>query len=196
MSERFARYYDNLMRPLEKRAFQEIRKQLVKSAVGDVVEIGSGSGANFPFYTNVNKVTALEPNSIMREKARTKLQHASVPVELIDGHAEYLPFPDDTFDSAVSTLVFCTIADPAQAINELRRVCKNGAPILFFEHVRIDGFKGRVQDILTPLWKRLCDGCCLNRETLSLIECTGMEMRHVTKYYHDIFIKVDSVNRK
>lgn len=196
MSYLFSKLYDVFMSPLERGKFRDIRKKLIGQAKGRVLEIGSGTGVNFEFYNGVSDVTAIEPNSIMRKKSMMNAKELNIPIEVMNGNAMSLPFNDDTFDSAVATLVFCTIDEPLKALQELRRVCKHGARILSFEHVRTTGWRGVVQDILTPAWSKMCDGCHLNRETQQLINFAGFKIESATSYYTDIFLVLECVNLK
>ncbi|SDJ13033.1 class I SAM-dependent methyltransferase [Alteribacillus bidgolensis] len=197
MSTLFSKIYDPIMRPLEKMRMGNIRERLVSQQEGVILEVGSGTGANFSYYKNAEKVVAIEPDSSMRNQSFPKVKNAHVPVELVDASGEHLPFDDNTFDTAIGTLVLCTIPNPNRALQEIRRVCKPGAPILFLEHVRVDRpLLGRLQDWLTPFWKRLCDGCHLNRRTLDLIKQNGFRVERIDKYYKDIFLAVDARNEK
>lgn len=195
MSKWFPGFYDRLMMPLEKRGFRDIRKDLISKAKGKVLEIGSGTGLNFPYYVEVEEVTAIEPEPLMREKSLVRASKGKVPIEVILAGAEKLPFRENAFDTVVGTLVLCTIPNPDQALKEIRRVCKPGGQVLFFEHVRLNhSLFGRLQDWLTPVWKNLCDGCHLNRNTLELIKQSGLKVMHVKSYYKDIFLVIESLN--
>jgi SAM-dependent methyltransferase len=91
--------------------------------------------------------------------------------------AEALPFEDDSFDTVVATLVFCTVSDPEAALDEVRRVLRPGGRLLFIEHVRSDIPRiGAVQDRLEAPWKRVADGCHCNRRTLGLMDQAGWEV--------------------
>lgn len=189
MGKWFPHLYDLAMQPLEERTFKRIRDSLLRKARGRVLEIGSGSGINFPFYQNVRQVDAIEPDSYMLDKSKERMKAASVPIICHLQKAENLHFPDNTFDSVVSTLVFCTIPDPEKALKEIRRVGKPDASFLFFEHVRMDrAFFAKTQDLLTPLWKKVCDGCHLNRDTLNIIKQAGFQVDGVRSYYKGLFI--------
>jgi ubiquinone/menaquinone biosynthesis C-methylase UbiE len=191
MSKYFARNYDAFMGLLEKKGFSDIRQELLKEAKGNVLEIGSGTGLNVPFYTYPDQVTALEPNPEMRAKSLQRAKIALIPLEIIAGDAENLPFEDDTFDTVVGTLVLCSIPNPEKALREIHRVCKPDGTILFFEHIRLNHrLWGSLQDFLTPVWKKLCDGCHLNRNSLELMEQTGFNVTHVTRHYRNLFITV------
>lgn len=197
MGQWFSKLYDTLMKPLERKGVREIRRRLLSKADGKVLEIGSGTGLNFPFYQKAEQVIAIEPAPLMRNQSLTRAQKASVPIEVILAGAEELPFPDNSFDTVVGTLVLCTIPNPVRALREIRRVCKPEGQVLFFEHVKLDHpFLGRLQDWLTPLWKRLCDGCHLNRNTLELIRQGGFEVKRMDKHFKDIFLVIETVNKK
>ncbi|WP_404407084.1 class I SAM-dependent methyltransferase [Jeotgalibacillus malaysiensis] len=156
---------------------------------GNVLEIGSGTGANFPFYQNATYVEAIEPNPEMIEKASGKIKYATVPIQTYQAKAEQLPFPDQSFDAITGTLVFCTIPDPVKALGEIKRVSKTGATFHFFEHVKVDHqAAAKVQELLTPVWKAVCDGCHLNRPTIQLFEQAGFRVEKVKRYGGGVFV--------
>jgi ubiquinone/menaquinone biosynthesis C-methylase UbiE len=93
--------------------------------------------------------------------------------------AERLDFADASFDTVVSTLVLCTVADPLAALSEVRRVLRPGGRLLFIEHVRGEGRRGRLQERATPVWRVLAGGCHPNRDTLSAISRQGLHVEQV-----------------
>ncbi len=197
MGKWFPKVYDTLMAPLEKRKFRLIRQRLIGKASGKVLEVGSGTGINFPFYNGADKVIATEPDSIMRERSLKRLKDASVPIDVIVGDAQALSYPDNSFDTVVGTLVLCTIPDPEKALNEMRRVCKPDGQILFFEHVLVkQPFFARLQDWSTPLWKKVCDGCHLNRDTLSTIKKVGFTVDNVDVHSRGLFLVIEAMNTR
>lgn len=197
MSRLFAKWYDFFMNPLEKKKFKRIRKELISKASGNVLELGSGTGINFPLYEAAEKVTASEPSQHMIARSLSKLKKSFVPIEMVQASAEELPFAANTFDTVVATLVFCTIPNPEKAILEMKRVCKSEGKILLFEHVKMENrFLSTLQDWLTPVWKKICDGCCLNRDTINLLKVHDITILKMQKYYSDLFIFVESVNKK
>ncbi|MEH7098448.1 class I SAM-dependent methyltransferase [Neobacillus vireti] len=197
MSRRFAEWYDFFMHPLEKRKFKRIREDLLSKADGHVLEIGSGTGINFPLYKSVEMVVATEPSTYMINKSQEKLNQSSVKIELVKADAEKLPFADNSFDTVVATLVLCTIPNPNQAIKEMLRVCKPEGKLLFFEHVKMENrFLAALQDWLTPAWKRICDGCCLNRDTLILLKNKDLIINEIKSYYNGLFLSVETKKRQ
>ncbi|KAB2332303.1 class I SAM-dependent methyltransferase [Cytobacillus depressus] len=195
MRNPFLNLYDFFMSPLEKLRFQKIRKELLAKANGNVLELGSGTGINFPLYEHAESVIAIEPNQKMIVRSKLRKQRANVPIEIIKASGERLPFDDSTFDTVVSTLVFCTISDVEKAMNEIKRVCKPGGKVLLFEHVLMDNlFLSNLQNWLTPAWKRICDGCCLNRDTLGLVNRQGFCVVKVERYFKGLFIVIVARN--
>src|SRR5690625_4150475 len=107
------------------------RMHVVRSAYGRVLEIGSGTGINFPLYPSgqVDSVDAIEPNRNRLKGSEWRRRNTVVPIQTHEAIAENLPFPDDTFDCVVCTLVFCTIPKPDHAFREIQIVFKNGSTI-------------------------------------------------------------------
>ena len=178
---RFAAMYERLSRTKSERRFMEpLRKELIEQASGLVLEIGAGNGLNFPFYLpeRVKRVEAVEPDSAMLRYARDRLSTAHVPIELTQAPVEVLPFADATFDSAVTTLVFCSVADPLRGLQEIKRVLKPGGILLMVEHVRAHGtIAAHMQDALVPLTTRFAGNCHWNRDTASTIINAGFQMK-------------------
>jgi len=175
MSTLFAAVYDRLMAPLERGRFRAIRTALLAHAAGRVLEIGAGTGINFPLYpAAVTQVEALEPDPAMSARADPRLSSARVPVRRVAARAEALPYPDASFDTVVATLVLCTVGDPHASLREVRRVLKPGGLLLVFEHVRLENpLLAGLQAALTPAWKHLAGGCHLDRDTLRLVREAG-----------------------
>ncbi|GGO01067.1 class I SAM-dependent methyltransferase [Saccharibacillus kuerlensis] len=199
MGKWFVNLYDPFMAPFEKKKFKTIRKHLIQQAEGHVLEIGSGTGVNFPFYKealHVTRVTAIEPDPSMLDKSLSKIKDLS-KVHAYLGDAQKLPFPDHTFDTVVGTLVFCTIPDPEKALSEIQRVLKPEGKLLLFEHVRLNHFfLSRLQDLLTPLWKQVCHGCCLNRNTLQIVTEAGFHAKKVDSTYKGLFLTMELISSK
>lgn len=197
MGKWFPRVYDVAMKPLEQTKFKKIRKALVSKAVGRVLEIGSGTGANFPYYKNATQVDAIEPNPLMSERSLKHIKNSRIPIKTFLIGAEKLPFGDNTFDSVVATLVFCTIPEPMVAIKEIERVSKPGASIFLFEHVKVDqALVGKTQEFLTPFWKKTCDGCHLNRDTLAMLKESNLSILTVESHYKGVFLSIKCSNSK
>lgn len=143
-------------------AFARMRERIIPKAHGLVAEIGFGSGLNLRYYdpAKVARLIGVEPDPSMLAIARKGLAEFQMPIELIEGRAEALPLPDGSVDTAVVTYALCTIADPGQALSEIRRILKPGGRLLFIEHERsTEPWRSRWQNRLNGLWGRLAGGC-------------------------------------
>ena len=143
------------------------------------MELGAGTGLNAPHYTEaVTQLVLTEPDPHMARRLRKRLaadRPAVASVEVVETPAERLPFDDESFDSVVSTLVLCSVADPAGAAHEIARVLKPDGRFLCLEHVRSeDDGLARWQDRLERSWGWLGAGCHPNRDTEGQLAAAGL----------------------
>jgi ubiquinone/menaquinone biosynthesis C-methylase UbiE len=176
----FAMTYDRQMTRVEEAGLRALRRRLLAAAAGHVLEIGGGTGANLAIYgPGVGSLTITEPETAMMRRLERRVREQAPLAKILRSPAEDLPFEDDTFDVAVSTLVLCGVSDQPRALRELRRVLRPGGQLLFIEHVRSgDARLARRQDRMNPL-NRLLVCCDCNRPTLTSIEGAGFTVAHV-----------------
>jgi ubiquinone/menaquinone biosynthesis C-methylase UbiE len=174
----FARFYDRLTAGSERAGLGEMRRELLASASGRVLELGSGTGHNLQYYTDaVTELVMTEPEPNMARQLRERIArepHAVGKLSVVEISAEGLPFEDLSFDVVVATLVLCTIPDPLRALGEARRVLVEGGRLLYLEHVRSNrpGL-ARWQDRLERPWGFFAGGCHPNRDTGQLLADAG-----------------------
>jgi len=169
-----AAVYDALMWPFERAALGAWRRRLAARARGRVLEVGSGTGSQLRWYPAGAAVTALEPDPGMAARARRAAARAAAPVTVVEGVAEHLPFAAASFDAAVSSFSFCTVADPQAALAELRRVLIPGGRLLMLEHVHLPWQPGRrLQSWAAPAWAAVAGGCRLDRDTGRFVRESG-----------------------
>jgi ubiquinone/menaquinone biosynthesis C-methylase UbiE len=166
-------------------ALQQIRAESVRDARGRVVEIGFGSGLNLPHYPQaVQSLVAVDPNDGMHARARPRIAASDFPVEVIRGVAERLPLADVGFDTAVSTLTLCTVAEPARALAELWRVLRPHGRLLLMEHgLSEDDGVARWQQRFNGLQRIVACGCNLNRPIAELVQAHGFRFESIRKFY-------------
>jgi ubiquinone/menaquinone biosynthesis C-methylase UbiE len=170
----FAAMYDPMSRGSEEAGLRDLRRGLLAEAVGSVLEIGAGTGANLAHYhERVETLVFTEPEPAMIRRLQKKANKQAPLAKILRAPAEDLPFEDDSFDTVVSTLVLCGVDDQSRSLREIGRVLRPGGRLLFLEHVRSDEpALARFQDRMNWL-NRLVVACDCNRPTLSTIEAAG-----------------------
>jgi ubiquinone/menaquinone biosynthesis C-methylase UbiE len=183
----FARMYDRFTARTEKACLSAHRRTLIGDVRGDVIEIGGGTGANLPYYNGgVTTLTLTEPSEPMIRRLQRRIDEHVPHARLLRAPAEDLPFEDDSFDTAVSTLVLCSVDDQPRALSELRRVLRPGGRLLFMEHVRSDEPRlARLQDRMNRV-NKIVAHCNCNRPTLDSIRAAGFSIQ---KLEHGTFEK-------
>lgn len=166
-----AAIYDPVTWVAERTILRPHREYLVQNLQGRVLDLGTGTGAMFPYVTDATssdrtiEFHALEPDPHMRKRAANRAAELNLDVDLHAGRAETLPYADDSFDVVISSMVFCTIQDVEAAIEEVVRVLTPGGEFRFLEHVAADGWRHRLQTLVAPIWHRVAGGCHLTRRT-------------------------------
>lgn len=159
------------------------RERTIARAEGRVLELGLGSGANLPLYTNrASEVLGLDPHPKMLDMALDKIP--SVPTRVVRGSAEAIPLDAASIDTVVTTWSLCSIPDAGAALREMRRVLKPGGKLLFIEHGRsFDANVRKWQDRLNPIWRKIAGGCNLNRPIEDLVRAADFEIEEIDTCY-------------
>lgn len=197
MPRLMAAAYDRFTAATEAAGMADWRSELLAGLSGDVLEIGAGTGHNLRWYpATVDRLVLTEPDRHMRARLEARSGEASGPtlVEVRPDGADDLVFDDATFDAVVSTLVLCSVPDPAATLAEIARVLRPGGHLVYLEHVAATGRPGtlRWQRRLEPLWKRVAGNCHLARSTGEAIVAAGFA---IEDEHHDAMPKAPSVLR-
>ena len=178
--DQIAPHYDRGMRPLDRWFLARLREATFQYLPQDgrILEIGAGTGLNFVYYPNNALAVASEPSAEMLKVAQSKQRPERA--RLIQSCAEHLPFADHSFDAAVATLVFCSVARPEAAFAELRRVVKPGGAVILLEHVRPNNLLGPLFDLLSWITVPLFDDH-FNRQTAKTAADSGLKVVRVEK---------------
>jgi ubiquinone/menaquinone biosynthesis C-methylase UbiE len=156
--------------------YDRYRREAMSNAVGRLLMIGIGPGTDLLFLPPaVTSVAAVEPEPAFRRMASALAGRRGIAVDIVDGVAESIPFPDNSFESVHVGLVLCSVDDMAASLGEIRRVLVPGGRLVVLEHVRGDGAMGRFQDLIAKPWSWLASGCNPNRRTGDAIATAGFD---------------------
>jgi ubiquinone/menaquinone biosynthesis C-methylase UbiE len=175
----FSALYDRAFEASEEAGLREMRRELLSGARGRVLELGAGTGLNLELYPHegLDRLILTEPDPHMAKQLRKRAKEVCPGAELLEAGAEDLPFEDDSFDTAVVTLVLCTVPDQPAALREISRVLAPGGQLLFLEHVRAsEPGLAKWQDRLEKPWRFLGDGCHCNRDTVAGIAAADFDL--------------------
>lgn len=166
---------------------REVRQRVCSGLIGEVVEVGFGTGLNVPFYpVEVSRIFAVEPSRVCMRLAEDRIARTNICVDLAGLTGEHLDLPTASCDAVLSTWTLCTIPDLDAALEEMRRVLKPGGTFHFAEH-------GHAPDVKTALWQRrfeplhmkLAGGCHLTRDVLDYLNRAGFRIEHLNCYYFE-----------
>lgn len=163
----------------------EVRARVCDGLVGEVVEIGFGTGLNVAYYPpTVISVKAVEPSALCMRLARPRIEQAVTPVELAGLTGEKLDLPSDSFDAVLSTWTLCTIPDVRAALSEVHRILKPGGTFHFVEHGHAPDRKVAAwQRRVGPAWKWVAGGCHVTRHIPELVRLAGFQVERLHTYY-------------
>jgi phosphatidylethanolamine/phosphatidyl-N-methylethanolamine N-methyltransferase len=175
--DRIAPFYDLMEWVTERSAFQAWREDLwSRVAPGRVLEVGVGTGKNMSYYPEGAQVTAIDLSDRMLAQAKRRAKESGIDVDLRHMDAQDLDFPDDTFDTAVATFVFCSVPIPIRGLREMGRVVKPEGDIWLLEHVRINKpVIGPLMDVMNPVVVRIM-GANINRQTVENVKRAGLKI--------------------
>lgn len=169
-------YIERMLRPHKRRVFERLPHE--------VLEIGPGVGANLRYLPAGARLIAIEPNRYMHDGLLAAAARHGVEVDLRECGAEQTGLPDHSVDTVISSLVLCSVADPAAVIAEVRRVLRPGGTFRFLEHVVAP--RGTVtrfaQRMLRRPWAWTFEGCSCERDLEHFVQVGGFESVVVDRY--------------
>ncbi len=191
--DRIAPFFDLLEAPMEGLLLRPWRQRLWAKVSGHhILEVGVGTGKNFEFYPKSARVTAIDFSPRMLKQAELTKTRKAVPVELALMDVQSLAYADNSFDTIVSTCVFCSVPLPNKGLKELYRVCKPGGQILLLEHVLSSKpLLATIMNFLDPLVVRLV-GAHINRDTVKNVKACSFSSVRIDKDSGDIIELIEA----
>jgi ubiquinone/menaquinone biosynthesis C-methylase UbiE len=190
--EKQAPRYDRSIALWERILFGDGRQWVCSRAQGEVLEAAIGTGRNLAFYPAGVRLTGIDLSPAMLERARERAGELGVEVDLREGDAQDLPFPDGSFDTVVCTLSLCNVPDDRRAVAEMKRVLRPGGRLLLLDHIRADSRPVRaVQKALEVVWVRL-EGEHLLRRPLEHTRAEGLRIEEQERFKRGIVERVSA----
>lgn len=187
--EKLIRTFDKQANVYEKRRKKQTekkwREQLIRCAKGRVLEVGVGAGGNFPFYPKNVVVTAVDFSNEMLCRAKAAAAEYGIQAEFVHSDIESLSFPDDSFDTIISTLTCCGYKDPLAVLIAFNQWCKKDGQILLMEHgISSNRFVGSIQTAIDPFFSKIV-GCHLTRDMNRLFQQSNLQISKTERHFFD-----------
>lgn len=180
--QRMARRYDNDMRYADRWWFTGGREWACAQATGDVLEVAVGTGLNLHHYPANITLTGIDLSPDMLAQAHQRVDALDRAVTLMEGNAQQLPFPDESFDTVVCTLGLCCIPDDRQAITEMARVLRRGGRLVLLDHVAATNpVLSLVQRGVEQITRRMV-GDYMTRRPLPLVIDAGLHVEYAQRF--------------
>ncbi len=190
---RIAPLYDLLEGLIERSRYSKWRELLWSKVEGPhILEVGVGTGKNFPYYPSDAEITAVDFSDKMLKRAKDRANKQNVKVCLQQMDVQNLDFEDNTFDTMVASFVFCSVPDPIRGLREVERVCKFGGKVVLLEHVlSANRILGWFMNLANPLVVRMI-GANINRRTVNNVFKSSLVIEQVTDLGAGIFKLIEA----
>jgi len=184
---RISRFYDFFEYPIERFLFKKLRTEAISFAKKKTLEVGVGTGKNLPYYKSEIDLTAIDFSSGMLRIVQHKYRNTILKkLTFKEMDVQSLSFDDNTFDTIISTFVFCTVPDPISGLKELRRVLKPSGKAIFLEHMKSNSKFINIPLFFMDLFTRIILGTSMLRKTQENIESAGFTIESVDNKAFDI----------
>ncbi len=179
-------FYDVFMAPLERLGIRKRRQYILEKAYGETLEVGSGTGANLPYYNNDNISSVCVTDVKLSKHLKNKMDKDAC---IKEASATKLPYSDNHFDTIVHTLVFCSVDHKHIGMQELKRVLKDDGQILFIEHVLPKNpILRALFKLINPVWMLLSRDCTLTHDFIKTATENGFEVAEKNRFFLTSFI--------
>ncbi len=194
---RIAPLYDFMEGLVERSRYSKWRELLWSKVEGPhILEVGVGTGKNFPYYPADAEITAIDFSEKMLRRAEDRARQQKIKVHLQPMDVQNLEFADNTFDTVTASFIFCSVPDPVRGLMEVGRVCKPEGKVVLLEHVlSANRVLGWLMNTANPLVVRAI-GANINRRTVENVPKANLVVEQVTDLGAGIFKLIESRKRK
>ena len=194
---RIAPFYDLMEGLIERSSYSRWREMLWSKVEGsEILEVGVGTGKNFPYYPVDKDITAIDFSEKMLHRAKKKARDLGIRTHLEQMDVHNLEFEDDVFNTVVGSFVFCSVPDPIKGLKEVGRVCKPGGKIILLEHVlSTNRVLAWLMNLVNPIVVRVM-GPNINRRTVENVANSGLKVEKVTNLAAGIFKLIEARKEK
>jgi ubiquinone/menaquinone biosynthesis C-methylase UbiE len=191
--DRIAPLYDFMEGLVEMSRYGRWREMLWNKVEGTkILEVGVGTGKNFPYYPADKDITAIDFSGKMLDRAKKKARDLGIKAHLEQMDVQNLDFQDNTFDTVVGSFVFCSVPEPIKGLQEVGRVCKFGGKVILLEHVlSANRVLAWLMNLANPVIVRLM-GPNINRKTIDNVANSGLKVEKVTDLAAGIFKLIEA----
>ena len=181
---RFNAAFFRVMDPYIERSLRQRKQRVFAGLPREVVEIGPGVGANLGYLPGGGDPRGHRTEPVHARPAARGARHHGVQLDLRERMAEQTGLPDNSVDAVISSLVLCTVQDPAAVLAEVRRILRPGGTYRFLEHVVAEkGTPTRAaQRILRRPWAWTFEGCSCERDLEQFVRAAGFESVSIERY--------------
>jgi ubiquinone/menaquinone biosynthesis C-methylase UbiE len=174
--------YDRQMQFFDRKLFGDTRAWICRQATGDVLEVAIGTGLNLDCYPDDIRLTGVDFSPAMLDQARDRAHKLRRTVDLAEGDAHALAFPDNSFDTVVCTFSLCAIPDDRQAVAEMRRVLRPGGLLLLADHIVGSAWPTRAVQRLLDLITVPLQGEHFRRRPLEHVRAQGFQVQRQERF--------------
>lgn len=183
--DRNAWFFD-YMESLFGKMMNDRKHEIIAQASGRVLEVGVGTGKSLTYYPEGVELVGIDISPKMLAKAEARAHEFPGSLTLMVADIQNLDFPDNSFDTVITSCVFCSVTDPVRGFQEINRVLRPGGTGLHLEHVRSKNrVIGKLMDILNPMVVRMM-GANINRDTAANIRKSGLKLLEENDLWRDI----------
>ncbi|WP_059172541.1 class I SAM-dependent methyltransferase [Bacillus sp. FJAT-27445] len=180
----FNKQANRYAKPLNQNSFNyRLRKKLLHSANGDILELSVGAGTNFQFYPRDAKITAVDFSPSMIEKARVKASQERFAVEFLSANIEEAELEANRYDTVISTLSLCSYPNPEKVLERMAQWARPDGQILLMEHgLSSNPIFGWLQKKANHfLLKKF--GCNHNRDIVKMVEASSFQVKKIESFW-------------